>query len=108
MPPRIVYNKIVRDRIPEIIASHGDRAEIEVVSEDQARVLLFEKLMEEAGEAMKAPADKIDDEFADIAEVVRSLARLYGINPERLEALREGKQRERGGFDKRIKLIATY
>jgi predicted house-cleaning noncanonical NTP pyrophosphatase (MazG superfamily) len=105
--PRIEYNKIVRDRIPEIIAAHGDHAEIEIVSKGQARVLPFEKLLEEAAEAMKAPSEKLGDELGDIVEVVRALAALDGISPEQLETIRREKYNERGGFGKRVKLIAT-
>ncbi len=104
---RVVYNQIVRDRIPEIIAKKGDRAEIETVEPDEARTLLFARLVEEVNEASPASPEHLSEELADLLEVVQAPAALEGISPEQLEAIRREKFNERGGFSKRIKLIAT-
>ncbi len=92
--------KLVRDRIPEIIAA--DRGEIRrsrVAPEAEYRELLAEKLREETAEYLES---RKSEELADILEVVLALAREAGLGPEELEGLREGKARARGGFEKRI------
>ncbi|MDP3985475.1 MAG: nucleoside triphosphate pyrophosphohydrolase [bacterium] len=48
--PRIVYNKLVRDKIPDIIRSHGRHPEMRILSDDEYRKFLRLKLVEEAGE----------------------------------------------------------
>ena len=51
---RVDYNKLVRDRIPEIIGSRGDHAVIRVLDEAAYRDALLAKLVEEAQEAIGA------------------------------------------------------
>jgi len=93
------YDKLVRDRIPEIIAGRGGRAVTHVAVDEEYRRKLREKLQEEVAEYLEA-----DDanELADIAEVIRALAARQGISPESLEELRRKKEAERGGFYGRV------
>ena len=93
--------KLVRDRIPEIIAS--DRGEIppfRIASPDEYPELLAEKLREEVGEFLES---RKPEELADILEVIRTLARTAGIDPEEIERIRQKKALERGKFaDRKI------
>ena len=52
------YNKLVRDRIPEIIRRDGRNCEIATISEDEYLQALREKLVEEAQEAAEADPPK--------------------------------------------------
>ena len=59
-----IYDKLVRDRIPEIIEASGKKCDIEVVSDDVALDYLYKKLGEEVNELL---TDKNLDEIADVA-----------------------------------------
>ena len=95
------YDKLVRDRIPEIIAATGADCVTEIVAEEDYLRRLDAKLEEELAEYLR---DQTVEELADLLEVIRAVALARGVTPEELEALREKKARERGGFSKRIVL----
>ena len=98
-----VHNKIVRDKIPEIIESQGQSPNTRILSEEEALDALVEKLFEEANEFSD---DRNLEELADLLEVIQSLAELLGHTPEDLEARKE-KAFKRGGFKKRIYLLGV-
>ncbi|QKG27388.1 nucleoside triphosphate pyrophosphohydrolase [Actinomadura verrucosospora] len=87
--------KLVRDRIPDLIRSTGRRPETRVADRGEYVSLLRAKLYEEAGEYV-ASGDPA--ELADVLEVVHALAALHGMTPDDLEASRSAKYTERGGF----------
>lgn len=92
--------KLVRDRIPEIIAAaRGEMPPFRVASPAEYRQLLAEKLREETAEYLES---RQPEELADILEVLRSLARAGGLDPGEIEETRREKARARGGFEKRI------
>jgi predicted house-cleaning noncanonical NTP pyrophosphatase (MazG superfamily) len=93
--------KLVRDRIPDIIRDAGRAPETRVAAHDEQAALLRAKLYEEAGEyvATSDPA-----ELADLLEVLHALASLHGLTPEQLEEQRAAKAAERGAFSKRLVL----
>ena len=94
-----VYNKLVRDLIPEIIQKSGNRCVISTLDEQNYANELENKLLEEANEYV---TDKTAEELADILEVVYALAHLKGISKEQLEEIRAQKSQKRGGFSGRI------
>ncbi|MGI5414897.1 hypothetical protein [Actinomadura luteofluorescens] len=93
--------KLVRDRIPEIIREAGRAPETRTAAPEEQAALLRNKLYEEAGEyiATDDPA-----ELADLLEVLHALAALHGLTPEHLEEQRATKAAERGAFTKRLVL----
>jgi len=93
------YNKLVRDKIPEIIRQKGGTPVTHVADMDEYRAKLFEKLREEVGEFLKEPSEI---ELVDILEIVYALGKLLGIPPEELEALRAKRVEERGAFREKI------
>ena len=97
----IRYNKLVRDRIPEIIASSGRRCVWATLTEGEYLAKLDEKLNEEL---MEYQQSKSMEELADLLEVVRAVALARGSSIEEVEALRRDKAEKRGGFEKRILL----
>jgi predicted house-cleaning noncanonical NTP pyrophosphatase (MazG superfamily) len=99
---RVDYNKLVRDRIPEIIGSHGDRAVTRVLDEADYRDALLTKLVEEAGEASSARAEELPAELADVLEVLQALAKALDMTWEQLLALVANKRTRRGAFEGRI------
>lgn len=103
--PTTRYNKLVRDKIPEIIAAKGGRPATRVLPPDDYARVLREKLREEADEAVGAQTyDALVGELADVLEVVRAIQKVNGISDETLEAARAAKLADRGGFDARIYL----
>lgn len=101
-----IYNKLVRDRIPEIIEKEGKTSTTRLLSEDEYFTEVQKKMHEELVEYEEAAetADKLE-ELADLLELVHTAATLHGFSSNELEALREKKAERRGGFAKRIYLI---
>ena len=96
------YNKLVRDRIPEIIESSGRKCVTSILSEDDYLVMLDEKLNEELAEYQES---KSMEELADLLEVVRAVADARGSSIDEVEQIRKEKAAERGGFEKRVLLL---
>ena len=94
--------KLVRDRIPEIVAAAGGRCEVRELGREEYAAELRVKLVEEARE-YAASGDLA--ELADVLEVVRAIAEHVGIDWEDLERIRLRKQEERGGFERRLLLV---
>lgn len=101
------YNKLVRDRIPEILLEAGINFKISTLSATEYRQLLRKKIIEEAQEIAEADAEHLLTELADLYEVLDALIETYGLSLDAI--LKEQKQRriERGGFKQRIKLLWT-
>ena len=95
------YNKLVRDRIPEIIENSGNTCVTEILSDEDYLRMLDAKLDEELAEYH---ADQNIEELADLMEVIRACAVARGYSVEELEQLRAEKAAERGGFEKKILL----
>lgn len=94
--------KLVRDRIPEIIAKSGRTPETRIIQGKEHFDYLDRKLDEEVGEFH---SDKNLEELADIFEVIVALAGQLGYSEEQLFETRKKKRLERGGFEKGIVLI---
>ena len=95
------YNKLVRDRIPEIIETSGNTCVTEILSDEDYLRMLDAKLDEELAEYH---ADQNIEELADLMEVIRACAVARGYTLEQLEQVRAEKVAERGGFTKKILL----
>ncbi|SHJ11108.1 Predicted house-cleaning noncanonical NTP pyrophosphatase, all-alpha NTP-PPase (MazG) superfamily [Clostridium cavendishii DSM 21758] len=100
-----VYNKLVRDRIPEIIKNSGSECECSVVTGAEKTEMLEKKLMEEVEEFLEA---KNLEELADVMEVLFGLADVLGYSEEDLVKAREKKRDERGEFKEGIVLNKTF
>ena len=101
----ISYDKLVRDRIPEIIAASGKQCTTEILSEEQYLKKLDAKLDEELAEYHQDPNI---EELADLLEVIRAAAIARGYSVDELEQVRAEKAAKRGGFEKRILLREVY
>ena len=104
MKKHIEHNKLVRDRIPQIIEASG-RTCVAVTLPDDAYIRALDtKLNEELAEYHK---DQNIEELADLLEVIRAATIARGYTLEELEAIRAKKAEKRGGFEKKILLIET-
>lgn len=98
---KIQYNKLVRDRIPEIIEASGKTCSIEILPDDEYLKMIDAKLDEELAEYH---ADRNIEELADLLEVIHAAAKARGYTLEELERVRAEKAAKRGGFEKKILL----
>ena len=98
----IPYNKLIRDRIPEIITASGKTCVTEVLSDEDYLRYADAKLDEELAEYHK---DQNIEELADLLEVIRAAAAARGYSVEELERVRAEKYAKRGGFEKRLLLL---
>lgn len=98
----MTYNKLVRDRIPEIIEAQGEKPITRVMDEEEYTVCLEKKLEEEVAEYLES---KELEELADVLEVIYALCEMQGHSVDELMQIYEKKHMERGGFSKRIFLI---
>lgn len=97
-----VYNKAIRDKIPEIIESDGKKFKVETLTDSKFLEKIELKLLEEANEYLE---DKNPKELADLLEVIYRVAALRGIERAELEKLRLKKCEKRGGFEGNLFLI---
>lgn len=91
------YEKLVRDKIPEILDSKGISYEQRVANEEEYKIELIKKLGEETAEFAH---DGSIEELADVIEVIEALKQLPQYSE--VENVRQEKRNERGGFDKKL------
>ena len=99
------YHKLVRDKIPQIIKAAGRNCTCSVLSDQEYLTLLDAKLNEEVAEYQESGAL---EELADILEVIHAIAAARGSSIGEVEAIREAKLEERGGFEQRILLEDVF
>lgn len=112
---KIEHNKLIRDKIPEIIRNSGNQCEISTLNDAEYIEALRQKLVEEAREAATAKPEKLAEELADvlkdtaphIMEVMDALIAATGIEKEKVLEIQKQKRFRRGGFDNKIKLLWT-
>ena len=104
---KITYNKLIRDRIPEIIEQEGKHYYVETMTPVEYEKALLEKLVEEAKEARWADEAHIKTELADILEVIDALLELKCLSRQALRREQRLRRSKRGGFEKRLKLLWT-
>ena len=97
-----IYNKLVRDLIPDIIKDSGNECRTRILSDKEYLKMLDAKLDEELAEYHQ---DKSIEELADLLELIQAATIARGYTLEELEAVRAEKAKKRGGFDKKIFLI---
>lgn len=91
--------KLVRDKIPQIVAEQGKLFNFYTADADEINELLLQKLSEESEEFKEA---RNTEELADILEVIFALANELNCSEEELLKIREMKKETNGGFSKRI------
>jgi predicted house-cleaning noncanonical NTP pyrophosphatase (MazG superfamily) len=101
------YNKLVRDRIPEIIRESGIECEIVILSDAEYCQALRQKLIEEATEVAEADEDELVAELADLYEVIDALMLSYGISGDEVLDAQVKRRETRGGFTRKIMLLRT-
>ncbi len=94
-----VYNKLVRDRIPDIILKDNELPTTRVLDDEEYIKELNRKLQEEVNEYLEA--ENIE-EMVDILEVIRAILEHKGVTYEEIEEKRVKKATKRGAFKEKI------
>jgi predicted house-cleaning noncanonical NTP pyrophosphatase (MazG superfamily) len=101
-----VYNKLVRDKIPEIIEANGKKFSTRFLSDEEYITELKNKSFEELGEYRDAETrEEALEELADLMEIVHAFAKSHGTTLEEVEEIRRKKAVKRGAFEEKIFLV---
>lgn len=99
-----IYNKLVRDKIPDIIRERGAAPITRILDTDEFSEALNKKLVEEVKEFL----DGYDvEELVDIYEVLLAILHIHNISIEDFKEICNRKAEERGTFENRIFLISV-
>lgn len=101
---RRVMEKLVRDRIPDIISANGHKAHIRFLTDEEYSRALADKLREETEEYLSS---RDVTEVADILEVLLAICESHGLSCDEMMRIREEKARRNGAFRDRIFLEAV-
>jgi predicted house-cleaning noncanonical NTP pyrophosphatase (MazG superfamily) len=100
------YNKLVRDKIPQIIKNRGKKFSAETLNDEDYIKYLKEKSYEELDEYCAAETnEEAMEELADLLEVIHALTKHHGSSIDEVEGIRKQKSERCGGFEEKILLI---
>ncbi len=98
-----VFNKLVRDDIPDIIKQNGETPVTRILNDDEYKEELYKKLIEEANEVIESKdSNSTLEELADVLEVLKAIAKLNNSDLNDVIKIGDQKRIKRGGFEKRI------
>lgn len=97
-----VYNKLVRDKIPDIIKAKEEEPIIRELTLGEYKIALETKLKEECEEVIASNGEERIEEIADALEVLKALANLENTTLEDVIVVADKKNVKRGAFEKRI------
>ena len=98
----VIYNKAIRDKIPEIIKESGKNCNVKKLDNSEFLIRLEKKLVEELEEYQQS---KNVEELADILEVIYRISELKGVVSDELDKIRQKKAEQRGKFDDNLFLV---
>lgn len=101
----MIHNKLVRDKIPEIIETNGCKCTIKYIEGEDLKDALSVKLVEEVCEFIEADMDM--EELADIFEVIDAIIKINNWSKMDITKIQADKRIKRGSFNKGIFLIDT-
>ncbi len=94
-----VYNKLVRDKIPETITKDNKKAVTKILNDEDYLIELNRKIQEEVKEYLESNSI---EELADIVEVIYGILEVKNISIEEFENVRKSKIQKRGAFKEKI------
>ena len=102
-----VFNKLVRDKIPQIIESNGEVAITRILEKEEYKIELEKKLNEEYNEVLSSSGKDRIEELADMLEIIKCLAEMENSNLEEVIKVSKQKVLKRGSFKNKIFLEKT-
>lgn len=97
-----IYNKLVRDLIPEIIKMSGETAVVRTLDEKEYKLELEKKLIGETNEVIESTSKNRLEELADVLEIIRALAISENSTLEEVFEIANQKAQKRGAFKNKI------
>ena len=98
-----IYNKLIRDNIPEIIAASNKKANVKTLKADEFFYELKKKLIEESSELLETSSkEDIIEELADIYELIEFIKKEAGIDEAEVLKVKDEKNKKRGSFSKKL------
>lgn len=97
-----IYNKLVRDNIPDIIRNNNETPVIKILNDNEYKVELEKKLYEEYKEVIEASGEDRVEELADMLEVMKALAKMENKTLKEVVYIAEQKNKKRGSFNEKI------
>jgi len=105
---KIHYNKLIRDKIPEVINESGGTCKVKKLRTKEFEKELLKKLGEEADEVLSARSTKeLIYELADVMEVIEEIQKLKKITDDQILAAKKDNYGRKGGFEKKLFLLWT-
>ena len=102
------YNKLIRDRILEIIKAAGEKPYWRVLGRKEYTKEIKKKILEEAKELIEVKKkEEIINEIVDIQELIDILVSELGLTKSEIQKQQKIKNKKRGGFKKKLFLIKT-
>ncbi|HDR6267486.1 TPA: nucleoside triphosphate pyrophosphohydrolase [Bacillus cereus] len=100
------YNKLIRNKIPQIIEANGKTPTTKILSKDEYIKEICKKTEEELTEYLEANTKEHKlEELSDLLEIINALAEHEGTTLEEINNIRKKKAEGRGGFSDRVFLI---
>lgn len=96
-----IYDKLIRDKIPEIIEADGKKFIVHATEGESLKSYALRKLQEEVQEFIENPCA---EEAADVMEIFHFICQQYGIRDSEVAAQTISKRVQRGGFDRGLVL----
>ncbi|MDH8000851.1 nucleoside triphosphate pyrophosphohydrolase [Bacillus cereus] len=97
------YNKLIRDKIPQIIKANGKTPTTRILPEEEYIKEICKKTEEELTDYLEATTKEHKlEELSDLLELLKALAEYEGTTLEEIDKIRKKKAEERGGFQNRI------
>jgi predicted house-cleaning noncanonical NTP pyrophosphatase (MazG superfamily) len=100
---KVYYNKLCRDRMPELIAEKGFDCDVREMNHDEYRREIVRKVFEEAGGVSNhADRETLLKELSDLLITIDALKTEYDITDSELESAISRSLAEKGGFSRRL------
>lgn len=100
-----IYNKLVRDKILDVIDESGKESSFHLANDKEYQEELIKKVNEELEEFKENPCE---EEMADIFEVLEALMKFHNLDEDRLLEIKAEKVKKKGAFEKRIVLERVW
>ena len=102
---KIYYNKLCRDKIPQIIKEKGFECEVRTVDHDEYKREIVRKIYEEAsGITNHSGHEHMVAELADLLITMTAFKKEFSITEEEVEAAVAKSLAEKGGYAERLYL----
>ncbi|WKY45815.1 nucleoside triphosphate pyrophosphohydrolase [Eubacteriaceae bacterium ES2] len=101
---KVEYNKLVRDKIPQIIKESGRTCEYKILGDSEIKDALKDKLIEKAQIFSNKPSE---DELSDIYELLNAIVETYDYEPLHIDYLKLQNKENKGTYSNRVYLISV-